>query len=534
LVLARKFRPKFLKDIIGQETLVQSLTHGILEQRLPQAVLLHGIRGTGKTSTARILARSLNCTGTDGLGDMTISPCGVCKSCKAIDDDSHVDVIEIDAASHTGVDDVREIIDSVRYKAVIGRYKIFIIDEVHMLSKSAFNALLKTLEEPPSHVLFIFATTEINKIPATILSRCARFDLKRVDSKTLIEHIRFVSQSEGYDIENDACALLVRSADGSVRDSLTLLDQAMNLTQSGEFGEKKIIKASIIRSMIGFGDRQKIFGILSNIIDKNVENVIEDVRLLLNNGADPFMIMQDLLESLYHTACFKMLPNLSKDESIPEFERELALGISQKSTGMQLLSLWKVLIKSYLDVKNAPFADQAVEIGLIRTCFAAQLPSIEQLLNESQNSDVDKRADVGPTKVILQENNESLPVSSLPTYHSVSSVQELLSALESNREALLLSYVKKDIAFVDFKPCNVQVSIKTEEAVKSLPLLKNFLNKYTGVFWNIEIDKSATTVKTEHEKSQRDRDNKDAEILRTPVIQDIQQIFPGSKIEFVE
>jgi DNA polymerase-3 subunit gamma/tau len=572
-VSARKYRPKLLKDIIGQETMVKALAQGIVEKRIPQAILLHGIRGTGKTSTARILARSVNCIGPDGLGDMTVTPCCQCKSCRAIDDDSHVDVIEMDAASHTGVDDIREIIESARYKAVIGHYKVFIIDEVHMLSKSAFNALLKTLEEPPAHVLFIFATTEINKIPETILSRCARFDLKRVDSKTLIGHIKYIAENEGYTIENDACAILARSAEGSVRDALTLLDQAMNLTESspgeareGEAGTgsagKRSITVSIIRSMIGLGDRQAVFEILSNIIEKKVEGVVSGVRSLLEKGSDPFMIMQELMESLYHVACFKMLPNLSADTSIPEFERERAAALAKQLDDMQLLSLWKVMLKAYADVKQAPFADQALEVGLMRVCFAAGLPSIEQLLAESGPSaaaPLSASSSVAPCSLAPSPVPSPAAPSSAPFFSApkpleealppapppaapeepqnqlnkeIASVEDLLSALEEHREALLLSYIRKDIAFVSFAPGDIAIQVKQEGTTKIIPLLKKFLYMCSGRHWNISINTTSLQVKTPEELEKEQKAKDEAEILKTPIISDIIRIFPGAEIKF--
>ncbi|MDR0633184.1 MAG: DNA polymerase III subunit gamma/tau [Holosporales bacterium] len=607
-VSARKYRPKVLKDIIGQDTMVRSLTQGITEKRIPQAILLHGIRGTGKTSTARILARSVNCIGPDGLGDMTVTPCCACKSCKAIDDDSHVDVIEMDAASHTGVDDIREIIESARYKAVIGHYKVFIIDEVHMLSKSAFNALLKTLEEPPAHVLFVFATTEINKIPETILSRCARFDLKRVESKTLIDHIKCIAEREGYEITPDACALLARSAEGSVRDALTLLDQAMNLTElhsvaepmNGETGgndgggvaaaslptQKREITVDIIRSMVGLGNRQTIFDILSDIIEQKVEQVVANARLLLENGSEPVMVMQELMESLYHVACFKVLPNLSTDASIPEFERERAAAIARQLDDMQLLSLWKVMLKAYADVKQAPFAGQALEIGLMRVCFAASLPSIEQLLAEtgplprgegpanvpsverSTNASHSSAASInslGPRSPASQNSlKPSTTVSnssdsSASSSHVVSetveaqtdtfpkapehgwareetaaiaSVDDLFFALEKHREVLLLSYLRKDTAFVSFTSGNIDIQVKNENAVKIIPLLKKFLHMYTGEHWCVSINNSASQVKTSEENEKDQREKREAEILETTIVSDIKKIFPESKIAF--
>ena len=275
-VLARKYRPQKFEDLIGQETLVQILTNSIASNRIANAYLLTGVRGVGKTTTARIIAMSINCE-SDQEG--TSEPCGKCNSCKSIRSDQNLDVIEMDAASKTGVDDVREIIDNVKYKPVNSKFKIFIIDEVHMLSKNAFNALLKTLEEPPEHVKFIFATTEVKKIPVTIISRCQRFDLKRIDSKKLSLHLKKISELEKVKIDDDAIALLVRAGDGSVRDSLSLLDQAI-------MNNDTEVTAEIVTKMLGLADRSKIYELLDNITRGNAYKSLVTYRELYSSGAD--------------------------------------------------------------------------------------------------------------------------------------------------------------------------------------------------------------------------------------------------------
>jgi DNA polymerase-3 subunit gamma/tau len=377
-VLARKYRPTALKDIIGQDVLVRALTKGLLESRIPQAILLHGIRGTGKTSTARILARTVNCSSMT-KDSATPMACGQCRSCKAFDEDRHPDILEMDAASHTGVDDIREIIDASQYKAITGRYKVFIIDEVHMLSKSAFNALLKTLEEPPSHVLFVFATTEIHKIPETILSRCARFDLKRVDASQLISHFQHIAEVEGYTIDSDALAMIARTADGSVRDGLTMLDQAMNLTDAA--GATSISKETV-QAMVGAVDRERTYNVLAHILGKRPEEAVQSVRGLVNDGADPIAVMQDLMECVYRVACFKVIPRLATDITIPEFERKLASAAATGVEDTHVLSLWKKMLKGFEDVKKAPYSEQALEMVVLRLCFAATVPSLEAFMKQ--------------------------------------------------------------------------------------------------------------------------------------------------------
>lgn len=539
-VLARVYRPKKLEDLIGQDVLVRSLTKGIIEEHIPQAILLCGIRGTGKTSTARILARALNCLGTDGQGGMTIEPCGQCASCKACDEDRHPDIIEMDAASHTGVDDIRDLIDSAQYKAILGRFKVFIIDEVHMLSKSAFNALLKTLEEPPTHALFVFATTEIQKIPDTILSRCARFDLKRVDAQTLMRHFQTITEKEGYSIGSDALAMLARSADGSVRDGLTLLDQAMNLTH--ETGDK-VITVHVLQSMLGQTDRQQIYKILGSVLDRNPEEAIRGARALCANGSDALMLAQDMLEALYRVACFKCIPSLAQDETIPEFERQDAQALAQKVTNTQVLSLWKMLLQGYAEMKQSPFGQQALEIVLLRLGYAAQLPPIEQLLKQSDTGPgvptmPSAPAAQAPTPPQTSSQApvfpESVDESTQPvTQQKITSCEELFEALNADREVLLLGCLRKDIAFVHFEEGNLTVCCKTPGSQKLLALLKMFLHKKTGMKWNILEDNSATQAQTPDEQRQALKNKQLEAVQETAFVQDLNNHFPGAKIDMV-
>ncbi|MDP5369981.1 MAG: DNA polymerase III subunit gamma/tau, partial [Pseudomonadota bacterium] len=293
-VLARRYRPTRLADLVGQDLLQSTLTEAIQQNHLPHAILLHGIRGVGKTTTARIIARALNCIGEDGNGPITPNPCGVCASCKDIADDRHLDVIEMDAASRTGVDDVREIVESARYKAVKGRFKIFIIDEVHMLSKSAFNALLKTLEEPPAHVKFIFATTEIRKIPDTILSRCMRFDLKRIEPATVLTYIADLCRQEGITASNEALGHIARAGDGSMRDALSLLDQAIALSLSNN---SEGVTEDLVRQMLGATDRGHLFTVLKHLFEGKTDDLLTLTDTLFHDGAVPLLLMQEVLET---------------------------------------------------------------------------------------------------------------------------------------------------------------------------------------------------------------------------------------------
>ena len=317
-VLARKYRPATFAGLIGQDAMVQTLTNAIRSDRLAQAFILTGVRGVGKTSTARIIARALNCIGVDGEGGPTPEPCGECEHCRAITEDRHVDVLEMDAASRTGVDDIRDIIDGVRYRPTSARFKIYIIDEVHMLSKHAFNALLKTLEEPPEHVKFVFCTTEIRKIPVTVLSRCQRFDLRRVDMETLTGHFGSIAEKEGGKVSGPALNLIVRAADGSVRDGLSLLDQALSHAAHGD-GEE--IGEAQVRDMLGLVDRSQSFMLLEAVLAGDVAPALALLDQLYKDGADPLAVLEDLLEITHWLTRIKVVPDAANAPEVPEMER---------------------------------------------------------------------------------------------------------------------------------------------------------------------------------------------------------------------
>ena len=329
-VLARKYRPQIFADLIGQETLVQILTNAIITNRIANAYLLTGVRGVGKTTTARLIAMSLNC---ENKKEDTCEPCGSCDLCESTRSDHNLDVIEMDAASKTGVDDIREIIDNVKYKPVNCKFKIFIIDEVHMLSKSAFNALLKTLEEPPEHVKFIFATTEVKKIPITILSRCQRFDLKRVDSKDLTQHLKKISELEKVKIDEDAISLIVRAGDGSVRDSLSLLDQAI-------INNNTKVTAETVANMLGLADRGKIYELVGYIAKGQAKESLDLFRSLYNSGADILMIFEELLKVIHIITQIKISPDIQKDISIPELERVNGSDFAKQLSMNSLSIMW--------------------------------------------------------------------------------------------------------------------------------------------------------------------------------------------------
>ena len=378
-VLARKYRPRDFSELVGQEALVRTLTNAIKSGRLAHAFMLTGVRGVGKTTTARIIARALNCTGPDGTGGPTITPCGVCENCKSITADRHVDVMEMDAASHTGVDDIREIIEGVRYGPVAARYKVYVIDEVHMLSKNAFNALLKTLEEPPEHVKFIFATTEIRKVPVTVLSRCQRFDLRRIDSQTLVKHFNRVAEAEGVTVDPDAMALIARAADGSARDGLSLLDQAMALG-----GDR--LDALQVRDMLGLADRARVVDLFEAAMTGQPRDALDILSDLHRSGADPVVVLQDLLDFTHFLTRFKVVPETAQDPGTPETERVRGGELSGKLGMPALTRAWQILLKGLGEVQSAPVPFDAAEMVIVRLAYSADLPNPADLIRQLQGS----------------------------------------------------------------------------------------------------------------------------------------------------
>lgn len=379
-VLARKYRPRTFAELIGQDAMVRTLTNAIAADRLPHAFILTGVRGVGKTSTARIIARSLNCIGAEGTGGPTIDPCGVCEHCKAIAEDRHVDVLEMDAASRTGVNDIRELIEGVRYRPVNARYKVYIIDEVHMLSTSAFNALLKTLEEPPEHVKFIFATTETRKVPVTVLSRCQRFDLRRVETAVLVGHFAAVSKQENATVSDGALGLIARAADGSVRDGLSLLDQAI-AHAGGEVTE------AVVRDMLGLADGGRVYDLYEAAMKGAVPEALDIFTELYDAGADPAVILQDLLQVTHWLTRVKLSPEVADGQGIPEIDRVRGKALAEPLALPVLGRTWQLLLKGLDEVRMSPSASQAAEMVLIRLSYMADLPSPADVIRKLQATD---------------------------------------------------------------------------------------------------------------------------------------------------
>jgi len=532
-VLARKYRPQKFEDLVGQELLVKILSNAINNDRLAHAYILTGVRGVGKTTTARLIAMSINCKNRD---KKNCEPCGNCDSCKSTTSDSNLDVIEIDAASNTGVDDIREIIDNVKYKPVIGDYKIFIIDEVHMLSKSAFNALLKTLEEPPEHVKFIFATTEIKKVPITVLSRCQRFDLHRIENKILSDHLLKISKLENIDIDLDAISLIVRSADGSVRDGLSLLDQA--ITSPNE----KVDSQTVI-SMLGLADREKIFNLIEIILEGDALGAINKYKELYELGADIAMIFDELLNVVHFLVQIKIAPDLKDDIYIPEFERNKGAELSSKMTLNNLNIIWQILFKGYQELQNSSHLYQHGEMIILRIIYLHDGPSPEDLIKKmdkevvqkeplEKNLELQNEANDSSKVLNFNENKkEIIPKENVDIKH-IQNFRHFVDMFFKNREGLLHTKLYNDVKLVSFKEGEVTLNTSKINDTGFNRTVAKLISKWTGRIWQIHSSTSNLG------KSLHDEDiinqQKEIEIMKNhPEVKKILKEFPESKIHAI-
>ncbi len=402
-VLARKYRPDGFDGLIGQQAMVRTLVNAFRTGRLAHAYMLAGVRGIGKTTTARIIARALNCIGADGAGGPTASPCGVCEHCRSIAEDRHVDVREVDAASHTGVDQIRELIDGARYLPATARFKVYIIDEVHMLSRSAFNALLKTLEEPPEHVRFVFATTEIRKVPVTVLSRCQRFDLKRIDAATLVSHFADIAAREDVRVAPAALQLIARAADGSVRDGLSLLDQAIAHAH-GDVDE------DTVRQMLGLADRTLVFDLFHAVMRGDIKTALTLMGEQYAAGADPAVVLEDLLDLTHWLTRIKIVPTAGDAPGVPEAERVRGRELAQGLEMPELTRAWQILLKGLGETRVAPVPIQAAEMTLVRLAYAARLPTPAEAIRAWQaegHLQTARDAPAGPAPAVAGEGEHS-------------------------------------------------------------------------------------------------------------------------------
>jgi len=561
-VLARKYRPSTFAELIGQEAMVRTLSNAFATGRIAHAFILTGVRGVGKTTTARILARGLNCVGPDGSGGVTLAPCGVCANCRQIAEDRYSDVVEMDAASRTGVDDIRELTEGLLYrKPDLGRFRVYIIDEVHMLSRSAFNALLKTLEEPPPHAKFVFATTEIQKVPLTVLSRCQRFSLRRVPVELLAEHYRRIVEAEGVEAEPAALALIARAADGSVRDGLSLLDQAIALTD-GKITERAA------RDMLGVADRGRVFDLLEGVLRGDAADALDRLDRLYQDGADPLMVLQDLLDLSHFLTRLKLAPDAGLGDPIVEGDRERAGPLTGKLTLPTLARVWQMLLKGLEEVQTAPSPIQAAEMVLVRLAYVADLPTPAELVRSlGAPSTPGRRPDAAepahrvsgagipappeplagvtpattaasPLAAALRVEPEAStnppPASAVDRDPMPQSFADVVALFDKRREAVIRSHLRERVHLIAFEPGRIEFRPAEGAPANLANRISQLLGEWTGERWLVAPSKASTggepTLREQEERRERDVRN---EVAAHPLVQAVLETFPGATVTAV-
>jgi len=575
-VLARKYRPQTFADLIGQDAMVRTITNAFATGRIPQAWILTGVRGVGKTTTARILARALNYELADGsiTGPTTDLPqLGV--HCQAIMESRHPDVIEMDAASHNGVDDIRQINDAVRYAPVTARYKVYILDEVHMLTPQAFNALLKTLEEPPPHVKFVFATTEIRKVPVTVLSRCQRFDLRRIEAAALVKHLDAICTREGIGAEPDALALIARAAEGSVRDALSLLDQAVAHAGSGAAAAAKganvLVRAEELRQMLGLADRTRIIDLFDALMRGEVASALASLREQYDCGADPAVVLADLAEFTHFVTRVKVVPSVADDVSLAEAERTRGRGFAAALSMRVLARTWQMLFKGLAEVKEAAKPIAAAEMVLVRIAYAADLPSPDEVIRSLSGGDAAQSgngftasaaavsAAAAPAKMTAARSASGAPTARPPLPPStramapardavarlaepaaapaaptppaltVARFEDLIALAAERRDLVVKTALERDVRLVRFEDGKLEVALEPGAAATLVGELSRKLSQWTGKRWMVAVsaEPGAPTVKAQAEARR-------AELMRgltaDPLVQAVLNRFPGAEI----
>ncbi len=537
-VLARKYRPLNFTKLVGQNNLIKTLSGSIERGRLAHAYILTGVRGVGKTSTARIIAKLFNCTNPEKSSEIAINPCGVCDSCLGIAEGKNIDVLEIDAASNTGVDNIRELIDGVGYKPLTSKFRVYIIDEVHMLSKGAFNALLKTLEEPPEHVKFIFATTEIRKVPITILSRCQRFDLQIVPSKILIDHLKWVCEEEKINFTLEALQIIVRVSGGSVRDALSLLDQSASI--SGDD-----IKSETISFMLGLPSRVSSIEILENIFDSNIENALKIYDNVINHGTNGEILIGDMLDIIHLSTRINIIGENNLDtfmNSIPDGEKAGILKISKISLP-GLTRAWQILLKGIEEIRAAPNPDEAGSMILIRLAYSCNLPDPASLVKKIQasleenkttfnDSLKEKDDDKKNTSEIINDLQEINSIDNKTTLAEVNTFEDLVEIFKIKGELLLHAQLLSCVHLISFEKGKLEISISGNTNNNIAKDISKFLKNWTGEDWVISIvdDKGTETLDHKNErKAQEEIEN----TKNTPEMQKVLKAFPNAELKSV-
>ena len=545
-VLARKYRPETFVDLVGQDAMVRTLKNAFEADRIAQAFIMTGIRGTGKTTTARIIAKGMNCIGPDGNGGPTTEPCGECEHCTAIMEGRHVDVMEMDAASRTGVGDIREIIDSVHYRAASARYKIYIIDEVHMLSKNAFNALLKTLEEPPAHVKFIFATTEIRQVPVTVLSRCQRFDLRRIEPEIMIALLRKIATGENAEISDDALALITRAAEGSARDATSLLDQAI----SHGAGETT---ADQVRAMLGLADRGRVLDLFDMILHGQAAEALTELSGQYADGADPMAVLRDLAEVCHWVSVIKITPEAAEDPTISPDERTRGQAMAADLPMRVMSRMWQMLLKALEEVAMAPNAMMAAEMAVIRLTHVADLPTPDELVRKLQNATPPPNG--GPSgghpapaagSATNAMSSTPAPTHSGPSGPSASGAQtavalstdalqhyarfeDVVELIRAHRDVKLLVEVETGLRLVNYQPGRIEVNPTADAASDLVGRLGSRLQAWTGNRWVITVmnEGGAPTIAEVRDAAENAIRQ---EAFEHPLVQAVIAAFPKARI----
>jgi DNA polymerase-3 subunit gamma/tau len=573
-VLARKYRPQTFAEIIGQEAMVRTLANAIASGRIAHAFILTGVRGVGKTTTARVIARALNCVGPDGTGGPTTAPCGQCEHCRSIAEDRHVDVIEMDAASRTGVDDIRELTEGMRYRPVSARFKIYIIDEVHMLSKNAFNALLKTLEEPPPDVKFVFATTEIQKVPVTVLSRCQRFSLRRVPLDQLIAHYQSISEAEEVEISSGALGLIARAADGSVRDGLSILDQAIALA-NGPIAE------DAVRDMLGIADRGLVFDLFETVLRGDAAGALDRMGAFYQGGADPLSVIQDLLDLAHFATRLQLVPDAGAGDPMAAGDRERARPLAALPMPV-LARAWQMLLKGIEEVQTAPAPRQAAEMVLVRLAYIADLPVPAELVKSIDLGTLPAapaRPPAPPVAVVSVAEPEepasepvfvepfaSAPPQPIPVPRADSgnaapamavpepapqlepraiappsgpslnpmpqNFIETVALFDQHREGITAAQLRSQVHLVAFEPPQIEFR-PAEGAPRDLASrLSQRLNEWTGTRWVVAVSQEEGAPTLEQQEQARVSELA-SEVARHPLVRAVLDAFPGATIAAV-
>ena len=554
-VLARKYRPQIFDDLIGQEAMVRTLANAFAVGRVHQAYIFTGVRGVGKTTTARILARAFNYEREDGTGGPTIDLAIAGRHCQAIIDGRHVDVIEMDAASHTGIDDIREIIESVRYQPAYARNKVYIIDEVHMLSKAAFNGLLKTLEEPPPHVKFLFATTEIRKVPITVLSRCQRFDLRRIDAGMLSQHLAKICGLEGVHVEPEALGIIARSAEGSVRDALSLLDQAIAHGAGTVDGET-------VRAMLGLADRGRIIDLFEHLMRGNVSAALRELNGQYRDGADPSVIVSDLAEYVHIVTRLKLVAEAAKDPSMTEVERVRGLAFAKDLPLRILTRAWQILLKGLAEVQGAPRPLAAAEMVLVRLAYAADLPTPDEALRLLRDGGSlpaapanalpppppsggprmmasgggQPQPSAAPSPARPQFETHTNPAPAAPRMAAANEpklvlrrLEDFVALAEERREIDLKIVLERHVRPVRFEMGTFEFAAMPTAAPDLANKIKKALDDWTGIRWAVALSQEEGG-ETLHERLQTRQAETERGIRSNPLVKSVLEKFPGAQI----